>query len=427
MSDEFNAVVMDHGVKPRHYGTADNWDGHAVITGPCGDTMTFWIEVVGNLVSTVRFTTDGCITSRAAGSMTATLAAKRSVTECLSVSQEDVLNALEGLPDEYRHCALLSSNTLKAACDNYLVRVKKSTYMPEDLIETCLDCTQETCSALARRENETNADWLSRQRLLSTLCKIKHKVFVLSGKGGVGKSSLSVNLAVSLSKRGFQVGLLDADLHGPSVPHMMREGSEYVSSPDDLISPVLVDGIKTMSMGYLSQDSSQPAIWRGPMKMNVIRQFVTEVDWGELDYLIVDSPPGTGDEALAIAQVISDADGAVVVTTPQTVALQSVSKCVSFCRELAVPVIGLVENLGYATCPECGFDHALFGRNGGKLLAEAMNIPLIGRLPYAPEMVSSCDNGVPFQKNQSLSDLGQGIESVVDSITDYTQQKENYQ
>ena len=416
MSDDFDERVISHGTSPRNYGPMTSWDGRAEITGPCGDTMVFWVEITGKLVTNVQFTTDGCVSSRAAGSITTTLARKRSLTSCLSLGQQEVLDALGGLPDESAHCALLATNTLKAACNDYLERAKSSPYMPEDLVEACRDCTTESCPALVRRENEDDAAWLSRQALLSTTCTIKHTIFVLSGKGGVGKSTVAVNLAHSLSQRGFRVGLLDADIHGPSVPHMLSGGEQVEQTTDGTLAPVSINGIKVMSMTYLMDSGDTPAIWRGPMKATVIGQFITEVSWGTLDYLIVDSPPGTGDEAQSLAQLIPDAMGAIIVTTPQTVALQSVSKCITFCRTVGVPIIGLVENWSSFTCPKCGVESPFLGRDGGKKLADAMDVAFLGTLPFDHEMAVACDSGVPFLNSHSHTVLGQRYDHLVESI-----------
>jgi Mrp family chromosome partitioning ATPase/predicted Fe-Mo cluster-binding NifX family protein len=235
------------------------------------------------------------------------------------------------------------------------------------------------------------------EKVKERLSRIKHKVLVLSGKGGVGKSTVAVNLAVALAVAGRKVGLLDIDIHGPSVPKLLGVQDFPIHGTKEAISPVEIgDNLRVMSIGFLLRDSDDAVIWRGPMKFSVIKQFLGEVEWGELDYLVVDSPPGTGDEPLTIAQLIDDADGAVIVTTPQDVALIDVRKCISFCRQLSLPVIGVVENMSGFACPHCGERTEIFKSGGGKTMAEDMGVPFLGQVPVDPGIVSASDAGEPF-------------------------------
>ncbi|MDD1694409.1 MAG: Mrp/NBP35 family ATP-binding protein, partial [Methanoregula sp.] len=202
---------------------------------------------------------------------------------------------------------------------------------------------------------------------------VKNVIMVLSGKGGVGKSTVSVNLAYALSNHGKKVGLLDLDMHGPNIPKMLGIEQHKLAMMDDKIEPVHVTGkLSVISMAFLIQDPSTPIIWRGPMKMAAIQQFLTEVNWGSLDYLVVDLPPGTGDEALTIAQLAPNVRGAVIVTTPQDVATLDARKSAKFIEKLGLPVIGVIENMSGMLCPHCGEEIDLFGKGGGKKVAEEM-------------------------------------------------------
>jgi len=262
---------------------------------------------------------------------------------------------------------------------------------------SCKTCNSETCSAKEPREDESLEEFLERQALAERLCKIRHKILVLSGKGGVGKSTVAANLAVSFATQGFSTGLLDIDLHGPSIPKLLDLEGRTLSANGGLLEPVAFgDNLKVISIGFLLRNADDAVIWRGPLKMGVIKQFLRDVDWAELDYLIVDSPPGTGDEPLSICQLIQDADGVVVVTTPQDVALSDVRKCISFCRQLHMPVLGVVENMSGFACPHCGKRTDLFKAGGGESMAAEMGVPFLGCIPIDPAVVESGDAGRPF-------------------------------
>lgn len=227
--------------------------------------------------------------------------------------------------------------------------------------------------------------------------RIGRKLLVLSGKGGVGKSTVAANLAVSLARAGKKVGLLDIDVHGPSIPKLMGLDERQIVGTDEGMLPVKVDDhLAVMSIGFLVGGKNTPVIWRGPMKYGVIRQFLKDVVWGDLDYLVVDSPPGTGDEPLSVAQLIGSGAGAIIVTTPQDVAIADVRRCVSFCKSLSLPVVGIVENMSGFTCPKCGERLNLFKTGGGKALADEMSVPFLGAVPIDPDIVTSGDIGKPF-------------------------------
>jgi Mrp family chromosome partitioning ATPase len=232
------------------------------------------------------------------------------------------------------------------------------------------------------------------------MCRIKRKFLVLSGKGGVGKSTVAVNLAAALAMAGKKVGLLDIDIHGPSVPQLLHIENAQIVGSDDGLAPVEVEygagTLNVMSIGFLLPGRDDAVIWRGPRKFGLIRQFLRDVSWGELDYLVVDSPPGTGDEPLAVVELVENADGAVIVTTPQQVAVQDVRRCVTFCRQLDLPVLGVVENMSGFICPKCGEQLHIFGSDGGRKMAEEMGVPYLGPIPIETGVVASGEQGRPI-------------------------------
>jgi len=248
--------------------------------------------------------------------------------------------------------------------------------------------------------------------------KIKHKILVLSGKGGVGKSTVAVNLAVSLSLAGKQVGLLDVDIHGPSIPTMLGLVGPATATENGQILPLQIGNLKVISVGLFLENPDDALIWRGPMKIGVIRQFLSEVAWGELDYLVIDSPPGTGDEPLTVCQMIENPDGAILVTTPQQVSLADVRKSVTFCRQLNLPILGVVENMSGFVCPHCGEITEIFKTKGGQLMAGQMNLPFLGSIPIDPQLVKSCDEGRPFIHHFGESAAARAMETIIKPILD---------
>jgi len=386
--------MTDARLVPATFGPLRDANGNARITGPCGDTMEFWLRVEDGRIAQATFTTDGCEHSLTAGSMAARLVVGKTPGEAMRIEQKDVLEAVGSLPEESRHCALLAANTLKAAVDDYLRRDA-----PKDAPEgdaPCDNCERDECGAKTARPGEGRDEFEERQALKRRLCRIEHKIMVLSGKGGVGKSTVAVNLAVSLMLAGKRVGLLDVDIHGPSVPKMLGLEDAPVQVADGIIIPVEVGGLKIMSIGLLLRDRDDAVIWRGPLKMGVIRQFLKDVEWGDLDCLVIDSPPGTGDEPLSVCQLIDDADGAVVVTTPQDVATADVRRSINFCRALKLPVLGVVENMSGFACPKCGRVTDIFKTGGGERMAEQMHVAFLGRIPMDPAIGEACDAGTPY-------------------------------
>lgn len=246
---------------------------------------------------------------------------------------------------------------------------------------------------------------------------VKHVILVLSGKGGVGKSTVSVNLAFSLAAHGYRTGLMDLDIHGPNLPKMLGIEKQRLTTLGNMIEPIRVTGnLAVVSMGFLLPDISTPVIWRGPMKMSAISQFLSEVDWGPLDFLVVDLPPGTGDEALSIIQLAPNVRGAVIVTTPQDVATMDALKAAKFVEKLELPVIGIVENMSGLVCPHCHGEIDLFGSGGGKKIAEELGVPFLGSIPLDPEMRKAGDEGRPFVIRSKDSPTWKSVDAVMEEL-----------
>ncbi|MGP8153799.1 MAG: P-loop NTPase [Smithella sp.] len=282
--------------------------------------------------------------------------------------------------------------------------------------KTCDTCSDTSCSAAKQQQGESTEDYADRRKLEATLCRIQKKIVVLSGKGGVGKSTVAINLACSLMLSGLRVGLLDVDIHGPSVPTMLGLENETITGGPDEIFPVELGNMKVMSLGFLLQNPDDAIIWRGPMKMGVIKQFLTDVHWGGLDYLIVDAPPGTGDEPLSLCQLIQPLDGAVIVTTPQRVAAVDVRKSISFCKRVDVPVLGVIENMSGFVCPKCGEITQILPAGGGKIIARDMNVPYLGAIPIDPAIAQSSDEGRAFIHHYASSPTAKIMQDIINRI-----------
>ena len=253
-------------------------------------------------------------------------------------------------------------------------------------------------------------------KLKSRLSHIDKAIIVMSGKGGVGKSTVAVNLAMSAMLSGRRVGLLDVDLHGPSIPTMLGlEGKRLVGDDDGMI-PIEIGGLKVISVGFLLESPDSPVVWRGPLKMGVIRQFIEEVNWGDLDLLVIDVPPGTGDEPLTVCQLIPELHGAVIVTTPQKVAAVDVRKSISFCKQLGVRVLGVVENMSGFACPKCGEITPILRAGGGRIMADEMHVPFLGSIPIDPLIAESGDEGKAFVELTKSSPAAQVFRDIVTAI-----------
>jgi len=277
---------------------------------------------------------------------------------------------------------------------------------------------KENESYIERQPKETEEQYQERLQLIKRISRIKHKILVLSGKGGVGKSTVAVNLAWAISEENKQVGLLDIDIHGPSIPTLLNlEGHQLMSNGNSILPVKVKDNLKVMSIGLLLMNREDAVIWRGPMKYKAISQFLRDTEWGDIDFLIVDSPPGTGDEPMSAVQLIGKSDGAIIVTTPQHVAISDVRRCITFCHKLHLPVLGVIENMSGFICPNCGKEVDIFKTGGGELMAREMNVPFLGRIPIDPNIVISGDNGVPhinaFAQSESAKSFRKAIERIL--------------
>ncbi|RZN14220.1 MAG: ATP-binding protein [Methanosarcinales archaeon] len=267
-----------------------------------------------------------------------------------------------------------------------------------------------------KKEEKEEEAMAQEKRLEERMGKIKHKIMVMSGKGGVGKTTVAVNLALTLAAKGYEVGIMDADIHGPNVPKMLGIEDESPDVTEEGIIPVFVPPrVKVMSLAFVLQSKDTPVVWRGPLKMGVIKQFLSDVLWGDLDFLIADLPPGTGDEPLSVAQLVPEIDGAIIVTTPQDVALLDSRKSVTFAKKLGMPVIGIIENMSGFKCPKCGETIDLFKTGGGESAAIDMGVPFLGRIPIEVNIVLSGDSGIPFVLEHE-SEAAQSFGAIVDNI-----------
>ncbi len=263
------------------------------------------------------------------------------------------------------------------------------------------------------------------KRLKERMLEIKHKLIVISGKGGVGKTTVATNLAYGLAVQGNNVGILDVDIHGPNIAKMLGiEGKRLVGS-EFRIEPVKVlSNLKAVSLALLFENKDQPIIWRGPLKMITIKQFLSDVNWGELDYLIIDSPPGTGDEPLSVCQFIPDINGAIIVTTPQDVAILDSRKSVNFVKELKIPVLGIIENMSGFIYPHCKKEIDLYGTGGGENLAYDLKVPFLGRIPFEINIVKSGDKGEPFFGQGKENPPAERMDEIIKKIMNHLKSNE---
>lgn len=277
-------------------------------------------------------------------------------------------------------------------------------------------------------ETELDADigrvQLDADLLRSRMGKVKHKIAIISGKGGVGKSLVTVNLAVALAMRGRngKVGVLDADIHGPCVPKMLgMKGRVLQSGPPGVFPAFGPLNIRVVSMGFLLPSDDSPVIWRGPLKMGAIRQFLSEIVWGNLEYLLIDLPPGTGDESLSVLQLLPEMDGVIIVTIPSEVSQDIVKKAVTFSRKMGTPIIGIVENMSGIVCPHCGKSVSVFGEGGGERMASEMMVPFLGSIPLDPRISTAADAGTPFIVAEPDSLATKAFDAIVEKIEGFTE------
>ncbi|MDH5634655.1 MAG: Mrp/NBP35 family ATP-binding protein [Candidatus Bathyarchaeota archaeon] len=274
----------------------------------------------------------------------------------------------------------------------------------------------ESCSKTDACTDPRKERYLEQQMLKLKMSKIKHKIAVISGKGGVGKSTVTVNLAMAFATHDHvnSVGILDADIHGPSVPKMLGlRGQRLQANPIGVFPVVGPLGTKVVSMDFLISSDETPVIWRGPLKMRAIKQFLSDIIWGQLDFLFIDLPPGTGDEPLSVIQLIPEMDGVVIVTIPSEVSQVVVKKAVTFARQLGVPVIGIIENMSGFICPKCGTKIDIFKVGGGRKIAEDLSVPFLGSIPVDPEICLDSDNGTPFILKQENSPATKAFMEIV--------------
>lgn len=294
--------------------------------------------------------------------------------------------------------------------------------MTEECDGKCDSCSTANACTDPRKER-----YEEEQRLKLKMRKIKHKIAIISGKGGVGKSTVTVNLAMAFAMHGYakRVGILDADITGPCVPKMIGlHGQRLPASPAGIFPALGPLGIKVVSMDFLLPSEESPVIWRGPLKMRAISQFLSDIVWGELEFLFIDLPPGTGDEPLSIMQLIPEMDGVVIVTIASEVSQIVVKKAVTFSRKLGIPVIGVIENMSGFVCPKCGTEIDIFKVGGGKRIAEDLSIPFLGSIPLDPEICRDSDNGMPFITEHVNSPATKAFTEIVKKIEHFLEQKE---
>jgi len=254
------------------------------------------------------------------------------------------------------------------------------------------------------------------QKLKDRMAKIKHKIAIISGKGGVGKSTVTVNLAVVFAQKGFKVGVLDADIHGPSVPKLLGLDGQHVKTGPPGAFPVDGPlGMKVMSIDFFLTEEA-PTIWRGPLKMRAIRQFLSDIVWGELDFLFIDLPPGTGDEPLSIAQLLPEMDGVIIVTMPTGLSSSVVKKAITFAERLNMPIIGVVENMSGFICPHCGQKTEIFQSGGGKKMAQETGVPFLGSIPIDPTISVDSDKGHLFVIEHKESTAAKAFTEIVQKV-----------
>ena len=281
------------------------------------------------------------------------------------------------------------------------------------------NCSSGSCASKSGTCGSAEATIAQQDMAINTsLGKIKNKILVMSGKGGVGKSTVSTNLALSLANRGYKVGLMDVDLHGPDICRMLNLSDKIgeVEKRNGLVPPMKYgENLKVVSLEYMMENRDDPIIWRGPLKIQAIRQFIADMDWGELDYLVIDAPPGTGDEPLTVASTIKDAH-AVVVTTPQEVALADVRKSLNFCKHVEMEVVGVVENMSGLICPHCDNKIELFKTGGGNKIATEFNVRFLGEIPLDPHVVVGGDAGSPYLSSNEDRPSVKAFDKIVENV-----------
>ncbi|WXG41026.1 MAG: Mrp/NBP35 family ATP-binding protein [Candidatus Freyarchaeum deiterrae] len=274
-----------------------------------------------------------------------------------------------------------------------------------------------TDEVIEKEINPMIESFAQKKKVQGKMTKIKHKIMIMSGKGGVGKSTVTANLATALAKKGYKVGILDSDIHGPSIPKILGIQGKHLKPTETGFYPITTkQGVKVISMDLLLLDSETPLIWRGPLKMKAIRQLLSDAEWGELDYLLIDLPPGTGDEPLNIMQLMPEMDGAIIITAPSDLSQYVVRKAVSMARKMNIPIIGIIENMSGFVCPNCGEKYDILGSGGGKKISEEMNLNFLGQIPIDPKITENTDQGTPFIINDPESQAAKVFNEIVQKI-----------
>ena len=380
---------------PSNFGPMRDSQAHGRLEDARGDAVEVWLRLDGVKILQASFTADGGPTAMACASLAAHLSEGRSLGEMRRLQAVDVLEAL-GEPGNAE--ALLAAEaalrTLAKALGDYEKTLKARDEQEQrgGSGSGCGEACDETCcEGCEQEEGGTRA----RGALgAAGVGQVRRRILVMSGKGGVGKSTIAVNLALGFAAEGLMTGLLDADLHGPSVPKLLGLERDTLQTEGQTLLPVELGALKVMSMGFALKPD-QAAIWRGPMKAGVIEQFVKQVQWDALDVLVVDCPPGTGDEHLSVHQALGRVEGAVIVTTPQEVATLDARKAITFCRSSRIPVLGIVENMSGFICPACATCTPIFQTGGGARLAAELGLPFLGSLPLDPSVGAGGEIGRP--------------------------------
>jgi ATP-binding protein involved in chromosome partitioning len=288
----------------------------------------------------------------------------------------------------------------------------------------------ESCSKIESCSDPQKDHYLEQKMLRENMSLIRHKIAIISGKGGVGKSTVTVNLAMAFAMHGYinQIGVLDADIHGPCVPKMLGiHGQRLIGNPIGIFPVDAPYGIKVVSMDFLLPNDEAPVVWRGPLKMRAIQQFLSDVIWGKLEFLFIDLPPGTGDEPLTVMQLIPEMDGVIIVTIPSEVSQIVVKKAVTFAKQLGVPIIGIIENMSGFICPKCGAETSIFEVGGGQKIASDLSIPFLGSIPIDPEICSSSDRGKPFITEREDSPATKAFVKIVERIKKFLDENQKIQ